>query len=576
MLASSSDWISMTPVPEKHPDDDVVGEPRLTTAYRALRDIIVRPSLRRALLAYALACAGDAAFTVTIGVVAFREGGAAAVGLVALLRMLPSALGSAFLTAYADRIRRERVLLASTLAWAAAVAATAFAFAAGLPAGAVYALAVLATLAMTVFRPVQSALLPLLCSETTVLTSANVVRGVVEAGATIAGPALAGLALALGNPTTAFVVIAALGLVAAVPLTGIQSEVPRPGATPGAHAIMTEALDGVKVVTRHRDLRLLFGLGFAQTVVRGALNVFIVVLALHQLDTGDAGVATLAAAIGVGGLVGSVAASFLVGNRHLGRWLAVALALWGTPIAVMGLAPRAAVALVMLAAVGLANALIDVPMFTLPVRLAEDAVLARAFGVFESVIALGVALGSVVSPVLIDRAGLRPAMAVVGLSLPLLAAVRWRALHRLDARLSVRDDEIRVLRRVPMLALLPVALIEHLATRVRRRAVPAGTDVVVQGEAGASVFVIVDGRAAVLGDGQSLAELGPGEPFGEIAVLKNVPRTATVCARTDLELFELDRDDFLAALGRHRASTEAAEDLVARHLARNRLLGAGL
>jgi MFS family permease len=543
--------------------------------HRALRDVFVRPPLRRALLAYAFAWAGDAAFTVTLGVVAFRAGGAAAVGFVTLLRMLPSALGSPILTSFADRQRRERVLLAATLTWSASVATAAFVVAMGLPVGILYALAVIVTVSLTVFRPVHSALLPLLSAETAVLTSANVARGVVEAGAMIVGPALAGIALALGSPATAFAVIAGIGLLAAVPLAGIETEAARVVSTPSAGAVVTAALEGVKVVARHRDLRLVFSLGFAQSIVRGALGVFIVVLALHQLGTGDAGVASLAAAVGIGGLVGSVTASGLVGSRHLGSWLAVALALWGVPIAVMGLAPRAAVAVSMLAGVGLANALIDVPLFTLPVRLADDAVLARAFGVFEAAIALGVALGSVSSPVLIDRAGLRPAMVVVGLTLPALAALRWRALHQLDTRLRVRDDELRLLRRVPMLALLPVALIEHLANRVHRRVVPSGTEVVVEGEAGASAFVIIDGRAEVLSDGRALAQLGPGSLFGEVAALKDVPRTATVCARTRLELFELERDDFRAALGRHRASSEAAEDLVAAYLARNRAVAAG-
>jgi hypothetical protein len=241
----------------------------------------------------------------------------------------------------------------------------------------------------------------------------------------------------------------------------------------------------------------------------------------------------------------------------------------------MGVAPEAVVVAIMLAVVGLANTLIDVPLFTLPVRLVDDAVLARAFGVFEALVAVGVGLGSVVSPVLIDLIGVRPALAVTGLSLPVIAVLALRRLRMMDAHLGVRDEEISVLRRAELLSLLPVPIIEHLASRVQRGLVPAGSAVVEQGEPGSSVYVVVGGRADVVGDGTVVARLGPGDAFGEIAVLQDVPRTASVVAATDLELFELRRDDFLAALGRHQASSDAAYSVVAEHLANFRPVSLG-
>ena len=380
---------------------------RLAATAVALRDVGARAPLRRAEVAYGLACTSDAAFTVTLGVVAFREGGASAVGLVALLRMLPSALGSTVLTAYADRLRRERVLVVASVVRAAALAATAVLLAAGAPALAIYALAVVVTAAMTIFRPVHSALQPLLCTDTTELTSANVVRGVLEAVATLAGPVLAGIVLAVASPSAAFVVLAAVTVLSVLPLFGITSDAPPPVPS-SARRVTQDAVEGVRVVAAHRDLRLVFGLGFAQTVVRGALNVFIVVVAFDLLRTDDSGVATLAAALGVGGVLGSFGASLLVGSRHLGAWLSLALALWGLPIVAMGAVSRQLLDFALIAVVGVANAIIDVPLFTLPVRLVSDAVLARAFGVFEALIALGVGsgLGGQPDP---DRRGRTPA-----------------------------------------------------------------------------------------------------------------------------------------------------------------------
>ncbi len=542
-------------------------KPRLVATARALREVVAHRDLRRAEVAFAFTITSETAFTVALGIVAFREGGAGAVGLVAVLRMVPSALGSTVLTPFADRARRELVLAVATLVRAAAVGAAALLFAAGAPAWTIYTAAIVATVAVTIFRPVHSALLPLLCAETTTLTSANVVRGMVEAAAMLAGPVLAGVLLALAGPTAVLMAAAFLAAATALPLLGIRSPAGRRPGSARVGTVLSEVGEGVRVVAQHRDLGMVFGLGFAQTIVRGALNVFIVVVAFDLLDRGDGAVAAFAAAVGLGGLFGSFGSSLLVGSRHLGKWLAIALVLWGGPIAVMGAAPATAAVFSLLMVVGLANAVIDVPLFTLPVRLVDDAVLARAFGLFEAMIALGVGLGSVASPVLIATAGLRAALVVIGLLLPLLAVISWRALRALDGRLEVRDEEIRVLRAVGMLALLPVPAIEHLASRLHRRTVPAGERVFEQGDVGVSAFVIVGGTADVVGDGRMIARLGPGDAFGEIAVLKDVPRTAAVVAGSELVLFELDRDDLLEALGRHQPSADAAYAVVAGHLA---------
>ena len=542
---------------------------------RALRDVVRQPGLRRAEVSFALAVTSETAFTVTLAVIAFRDGGAAAVGLVALLRMVPSAIGSPILAAYADRARRAHVLVALSMIRVAAVGASALLVAtAGGPA--VYALAVVATVSITVFRPVHSALMPLLCREASELTSANVVRGMVEGVATLLGPAIAGVLLTSASASVALGAVAALSFLSALSLVGLDYDEP---ARPAAHAetnIRQAAREGIRAVVGDRDLRLIFGLGFAQTFVRGALNVFIVVVALELLDNGEGGVAGLSAAVGAGGIVGALAVTLLIGSRHLGRWLAVAVALWGAPIAVVGLVPNEALAFAMLAVVGLANALIDVPLFSLPVRFASDSVLARAFGVFESLVALGVGLGSLASPALIELFGLRPAIVGVGLLLPVLGLVSWRRLAELDGRLKVKDEEIRLLRATPMLALLPVPTIEHLATRLRRRVLPAGTVVCAEGEPGASFFVVCDGKADALREGgHVVSTMGPGDGFGEIALMRNVPRTVTVRARTELTLFELDRDDFLHAVAGHRPSADAAENVIARHLSQSRPLTLG-
>lgn len=549
---------------------------RLREIARALRAIVAEPNLRRAEISFALTVTSETAFTVALGIVAFRDGGAGAVGLVALLRMLPSAIGSPLISAYADRMRRERVLMWLSLVRAAAVGGAALLLESGAGGAPIYALAIVATVAITVFRPAHSALLPLLCKETSELTSANVVRGMLEGAATLVGPAIAGILLATAEASAAFAAVAIISVLSALPLLRVSYDHAPPAVPSHRPQLRQQAAEGLHAVLGDRDLRLIFGLGFAQTFVRGALNVFTVVVALELLETGESGVAALSAAVGAGGIIGAVAVTFLIGSRHLGMWLAVALVLWGTPIALIGAAPNKVLAFALLAVVGLANAFIDIPLFSLPVRFAEDAVLARAFGVFESMVALGVGLGSLVSPALIEFLGLRPAIVAVGLLLPALALVSWRRLVDLDGRLAVRDEEIAVLRGTPMLALLPIPTIEHLARQLRRRTFAPSTILFEQGDPGHSFFVSTDGYADVIGDGVYVRTLGPGEGFGEIALMEDVPRTVTIRARSKLTVFELDRDDFLDAVSGHRASADATHAVMAGHLANYRPISLGV
>jgi MFS family permease len=531
------------------------------------RVVVAGPSLRRAVTALALACTADWAFTVALSVVAFRDGGAAAVGLVALARMLPSAFVVPVVMAVADRARRDRVLAAATAIHAVTVGAAAVLLIRDQLPVAMYGLAAVATAAFTVFRPVHSALLPSLCRTTAELTGATVVSGLVASLAALAGPAAAGVLLAVSDAGAVFVGASVLSAGAVIAVLRIRyGAAPRP-ASSAPRRLGREALEGIVAVARHHDLRVVFGAVLAQTYVRGALNVLIVVISFELLDVGEPGVAALSAAVGAGGIAGSFAGAFLVGSRHMGRWLVAALALWGTPIAVMAAASSPPAALALVAVVGLANAVIDIPFFTLPVRLVPDSVLARAFGVLESLVAVGVAFGSALTPALIATVGIRGALVATGLLLPLVGVAVWGRMNDLDARLAVREDEIAALRTVPMFAVLSVPAVELLADRVRRRRLSGGTVLFGQGDEADSLYVIVNGDVDVIGNGAVIGRAGPGDCVGEIALLRDVPRTATIRARGDLMLLEVDREAFLAAVRAHSESRGAAESLADLRLA---------
>ncbi len=532
---------------------------RLRQAAEAFASNWRNPNLRRAQLAFLGAWTAEWAFTVALGIVAYADGGALALGLVGLLRMLPSAILAPLLSPYADRGRRERVLVVVSTLRGLATAVAAVMVAVSGPIVVVYALAVVSTIAATLFRPAHSALLPTLCRTGHELASANVVRGLLDSVATLIGPLLAAILLAFTDVSIVFAVAAASSFWAAWLLLRVRYEAPPrpPAARP---ALLREAAEGIRAVAQSRGLTLILGLAAAQALTRGALTVFSVVVAIELLAMGEAGAGALMAAVGVGAVIGSLCASLLVGTGRLGAWFAVGVALWGLPIALIGVFPQQAAALLLLAFVGVGNALIDLAGFTLIGRLAPDAVMARVFGVLESLVAVSIGFGSILASLMIAWVGLAPALIAIGLVCPVLAVASWWGLRSLDRSVDALDEEVGLLQQVPMFRPLPLPAIEQLARGLEPVTVIAGDAVFRQGDLGDRYYVIESGRADVVGDGRVVAELGPGEGFGEIALLRRTRRTASVLARDELSLRSLDSDRFAAVVLGYAPSARAAED----------------
>jgi MFS family permease len=540
---------------------------RLGDSARAFSATARNPSLRHAQLAFGASWTAEWAFMVAIGVVAFRAGGAGAVGLVAFVRMAPSAVLAPLGTSLADRFPRDRVLVWSGLIRAAATALAALVLATGGPEVAVYALAVIATGAFTVFRPAHSALLPGLCRTPLELTSANVVRGFLDSLSTLVGPLAAALLLDLASAAAVFATAAGLSLLSGVLLLGLSYEAPPRGSSEPLRRIVHETLDGFRALGRYRDAGLLIRLALAQTLTRGFLNVFLVVVAIKLLRMGAPGVGVLTAAVGAGAVAGSLGASALVNGRRLAAVEGIGVALWGLPLILSGALPYEPVALVLMCVIGVGNALVDIGLFTLVPRLAPEELHARVFGALESLIALSVALGSLVTPLVIDLLGVRGALVVLGLVAPTLVALAWRRLRSIDASITHRDEEIDVLNNVGIFRPLPMPAIDSLALHVEQAEFAAGEEVFHQGDRGDCFYVIQHGEAEVIGDGRLIRTMGAGEGFGEIALLRGTPRTTTVRASTALQLYTLDRRHFVSAISGYRSSAREADSLVLDRLA---------
>jgi MFS family permease len=533
----------------------------------AFRDVFRNPGLRRIELAWAASVIGTWAYSIAVVVYAYEQGGATAVGIFTMVRWSIAGLVSPFAALLGDRYDRRWVLIGSDLTRAALIGVAALAVFVDAPATVVYVLATLVGVAATPFRPAEAALIPSLARTPEELTAANVTASSIESIGIFAGPALGGILLATTGAGAVFAVTATLLVWSAWQILGIRrvaaEEAPEEREP---ERIVDELLAGFRTVVSERRMRLLVGLFGAQTFVDGMLNVLIVVIALELLDTGDAGVGYLNSAVGIGGLVGALLAAALVGRKRLAADFGVGIFIWGVPIALVAIWPNAVFALVLLAIVGIGNTLVDVSGMTLLQRAAPEEVLARVFGVLESLLYFAPALGALVAPFLLEWLGTRGALIVAGVLLPLIVIPAWPRLNAIDRAVRVPVEQIEVLQGSPIFAPLPPTTLEQLAEALEEVSVAAHSEVVRQGEPGDRFYLIKEGELEVIVDGEVVQTLGPGESFGEIALLRDVPRTATVRARKDAVLYALDRSHFIPAVTGYAPSMSAAEGVIGTRL----------
>ena len=536
---------------------------RVRQVLEAVRSALRNPNVRRAELAWGASIAAEWAHFVAFGVYAYDIGGPTAVGIAGLVRLLPAALVAPFAASMGDRFPRERFLLALTLVAALALGASAAAFYADLE-SLVFAFAALLGFAVTLIRPALQALLPSLARTPEELIAANGATSTVESVGTLVGPLLAGLLVSLADVGVVFAAGAAALLVAAILVSGVRVEglisLVSPGE--GARRLLAEGFGAIARVPR---IRLVVSLIFAQAFVRGCLNVLIVVAAFEVLDADGQAVGYMTAALGVGGLLGAIGAMALGGHR-LAVPFGIALVFWGLPIVLMGPLPDLPFALLMLAVVGAANSVEDVAAFTLLQRLIPDRMLTRVFGVVWSLAMGGVALGSIAAPALVDAVGPGSAFVAVGAILPLLTLATYRRLATID-REAVAVPEVALVQRVPMFQPLSVAAKERVAANLASQSVSAGEVVIRAGDSGNTFYIVGDGSLEITGDGlRTTAD--EGDYFGEIALLRDVPRTATVTALVESRLYVLQLDDFLAAVTGHEAAHAVGHSVVEERLSR--------
>ena len=538
---------------------------------RSLRDVFRNPGLRRLQLAFGGSIIGDWAYAVAVAVYAYERGGATAVGVLGVIRYVSLAVVTPFAATLGDRYPRRLVMVASDATRAVLVFVGATLIASGSPPLTVYALAVVTSLCGSPFRSAQASLTPDLADGPSELTASNVASSTIESVGFFAGPALAGLLLAVTGLSTVYIFDGLTFVWSAVLVLGIK---PRPreedtapvAETESSGGFLHEASAGYREILGSRDLRLLIGLYCAQTVVAGASLVFDVAIAFGLLKLGNSGLGFLNAALGIGGFIGGFIALALAQRSRLARNFGIGVLFWATPLLLVAAWPSVATAAAVMIMLGLANSVVDVNAYTILQRLAPEAVMSRVFGAMESAIIGGMAVGALLMPILIGTIGIRWGLTVVGTGASALVVLGMRGLRRIDV-VTFAPPELGLLRSVSLLSLLPEPTLESLARALIRIEVAVGESFIREGDPGDLFYVIETGTVDVTKDGRRIATLGPGDYVGEIALLRDVPRTATVTATSALVLQALDREHFIPAVTGQGAFRNEADAAIATRLA---------
>jgi MFS family permease len=558
-------------------------------------------------LAFLLFNVAEISSWIAILVFAYDRGGATASGLVAFAHLAPAVFFAPIGSALGDRIPRTRMLALAYLVFAALTLVAGVLLAGSADPLLVYAASILAGLGLTLVRPAQAAVLPTIARMPSELTAANVASGTVESIGVLVGAVGGGLLLEALGPAGVFLTAGGLLLVGFLAVVGMRpteggrrrrmeltladgdigAAVPVPGARgaadaaevsvvagpTGATGVLTEILAGLRVIRADPSTRVLVLVLSLSTLLVGALDVLGVVLALDVLEAGDGAVGLLAGALGAGGLLGAGIAISLVGRHRLLGPMVLAAVVVGLGVGLSGVVPALGAALLGFLAGGVGKSVFDVAGRTMLQRVAPEATLGRIFGVLEGVNMAALALGTLAAPLLVQVLGTTGALVVAGAIVPIATIVLRPALAHADVSGVVHEEELGLIRAIPMFAPLRVTALERLAQELDHLRVHAGADVVREGERGDQFFIIGEGQCAILIGGRAVNVIGPGEAFGEIALLNDVARTATVRAITDLELFVLDRAPFLEAVTGQARSRAVAQELVEQRLAMNRAEG---
>lgn len=527
------------------------------------------PELVRLELAWAAYNGADWAVWMCLLVYAYDAGGSVGLGAMALVQLIPSMLLAPYIGAYTDRQRPGRVLLAGYLIIGITMAAVACAMLFRAPAWMILVLAPFINIGITIPRPAQPALLPGVVHSPSELTAANVLSGWMDNASMLIAPALAGVLIGIGGPKLAIYMLAVLSFIAAALVIPIPGPLPvESGGIRGS--LTTQVLEGIRVVRSDKSMCLLVTLQASQYILVGALDMLFVVLAISVLGMGESGAGYLQSAVGAGGLLGASITTLLVARKRLAPALVAGIVMVALALVTLGLYPTILSALILFAAAGLGRTVMDIAGQILLQRSAGPHMLSYVFSLLESLMNIGLAIGSLLVPILVGLSGVRTALIGTGILFFIIIVLAWKGLRSVDAAATVPHVEIRLLQSIPIFSHLPARQLEGLARALEIKTYSPGSIVICEGDRADFYFVIADGEVEVEYLGETVAHLTRGEGFGEIALIKDIPRMATVLATRETKICCLRKELFILALTGHLPTSNAAVDVVVRRLDRLR------
>lgn len=498
---------------------------------------------------------------VAVSVHLYSTAAASWVAAFVAVRTLAPALGTPLVMAAAGRRSGATALAFAAGVAAMSFAATALVVSAGGPPLAVVVLGGVSGIAIYCLRPLTIALLPCHLGSPSQLVATNSVAALLDNASTLGGPMLAGAATATVGAPAALWACTALLAIAAITTRGIGGPRRPTPVGGGARDVALEAVAGLRTLAGCAHLRLISSLSVAQTFVRGAVSVLVVSLAIDRLDMGEGGVGVLLGAIGVGGMVGLPIAVRIADAGRLGRSLGLALVLWGAPIALLASTDLVWASVLLFAVVGIGNDLVDISSDTLLQRLVPKRSLSAALGAFDAILYAGMSLGAIAAQALATRFDVEGAIVAVGAFLPVLALLAYLPLARMDAAVRSQDDDVALLRVHGIFTPMVMSTIDHIAETMRHEVHEAGATIIRKGDVGDRFFLIERGQVEIVDDDEHLALLGPGDVFGEMALLDDAPRNATALAHTAVVVRSVGREAFLGAVRSHGASDAEARRL---------------
>jgi MFS family permease len=562
--------------PEKGP----VARERVRTVLAVLRTAVGNPDLRRLGFSYALCCTAELGIWIALLIYAYAHGGTAAGATIVLVQLVPCIVLGPFLGAVADVRDPQRVLVIGMVAQVVSMGAVAGAMAWGAPEWVVLTLAPTTALSITLTRPTQAALFPAVVRTPEELTAANVMSGWTYGVACLVGPALAGALVALGGTALAVAGCAALAGLAVIPgvrLHALRDHEPSSDEPSSTRLSAWRALDefrrelqaNLSSAATIPGVRLLLSLHAFYFVLVGTIDLLCVIIAASYLHLGAGGAGFLNAATGGGAVVAGFGTAFLIGRRRLKGPLVLTLAVAVIALALISATPRVAPVVGLLALVGFSGAIFDVTSRTLLQRSTPPYVVASLFSILEALMDTGMVLGVVLVRVAYAVGGLRATLvAPAALALILVAGV-WRRLRQLDDSAVVPLVEIRLLRAIPIFAALPAPELEGVAKELEPVPVRAGTTVFHEGDPGDRYYAVSSGSLCIVRQGELVQTVTRGQGFGEIALIRDIPRQATVTAESDALLYSLDKELFVVTLTRHAGASTAARRIIENHLGEN-------